>query len=124
WLPLAVLWLEQAAQRRSLVRATWAGAAFSLIILGSYPYVTLYAGLFIALWTFGKAAEVAGCFGGSSPTSRGCKLSVFGRWAAFGGWTALSGVALAAVQLLPSLEAASQATRSLGVAPSLEMFLG
>src|SRR5207244_4086139 len=49
WLPLVLLWLEQAIRRRSLVRATWAGAAFALIMLGTHPQMSFFAGLFIVL---------------------------------------------------------------------------
>ena len=33
WLPLVLLWLEKAMRERSLLFASWAGAAFALIIL-------------------------------------------------------------------------------------------
>lgn len=124
WLPLVLLFLEQAIRRRSLLRATWAGCAFSLVILGAYPYVTLYAGLFIALWTFGTALEEAGYLGGGGVHSRRRTLGAIGRWLALGAWTALVGVALGAVQLLPGLEAAGQASRSLGVDSYRDMLLG
>src|SRR5205823_2423147 len=50
---LVLLWFEQAINRRSFVRATWSGAAFAMIVLGTHPQMTLYAGLFVALWSFG-----------------------------------------------------------------------
>ncbi|HLN31854.1 MAG TPA: hypothetical protein VK395_29255 [Gemmataceae bacterium] len=53
WLPLVLLWLEQAVQRRSFLRATLAAFVFAGIVLGTHPQMTLYAGVFIALWTFG-----------------------------------------------------------------------
>jgi hypothetical protein len=122
WLPLVLLWLEQALRRRSLVRAAWAGAAFALFILCAYPYVTLYAGLYVALWSLGTALEQAGFFG-DGPRSRRRTWTALARWVGYGACTALVGVALGAVQLLPSLEAAPEATRSLGVAPSRQMFI-
>lgn len=106
WLPLVLLWLDQAIRRGSLLRATWAGAAFAAIVLGAYPYLTLYAGLFIALWTLGTALEQSGHYR---------TMTALVRWAGFGAWTALVAVALGAVQLLPSLEASANASRSVGV---------
>src|SRR5207253_10214258 len=53
WLPLVLLLLEQAIERRSVLKATWAGAIYALIVLGTHPQMTLYAGLFTALWTLG-----------------------------------------------------------------------
>src|SRR5438270_3860539 len=60
WLPLVLLWLEQAIRRGSLLRATWAGVAFALVVLAAHPQMTLYAGWFVALWTLGPALERAG----------------------------------------------------------------
>ncbi len=116
WLPLVLLWLEQAIERGSPVRAIWAGAAFALIVLGAYPYVTLYAGLFIALWTLGVVLD--GADRGVCPTGRGLI-----RWAGFGAWTALIAVALGAVQLLPGLEVAGEASRSAGVSVTRDTLL-
>lgn len=100
WLPLVLLLFEQAVARGSFVRATWAGVAFALLVLGTHPQWTFYSGLFVALWTL---ADV------SSPRQRSFL------WFLFGGWIALLAAALAAVQLLPTLEAAGQATRAAGV---------
>jgi hypothetical protein len=99
WLPLVLLWLEQAISQCSLRRATRAGAAFALIVLGAHPQLTFFAGLFIALWTAGSAETRT-------------------RWLAMGTWSALVAVALTAVQLLPALEAAPESTRAVGVTPS------
>jgi hypothetical protein len=123
WLPLVLLWLEQAIRRRSLVRAAWAGIAFALLTLGSFPYVTLYAGMFIALWTFGIALEDSGYLGGSGTRSRQRTGWAMARWAGFGGWTALVAVALSAVQLFPALEATGQASRSTGIGISLDFLM-
>ncbi len=114
WLPLVLLWLEQAIERGSLVRATWAGAAFALLVLGAYPYVTLYAGLFIALWTLGTA------FPDGLPVRPTKPLL---RWAGFGAWTALVAVALGAVQLLPGLEVSAEASRSAGIGVTRDTLL-
>src|SRR5439155_12742177 len=53
WLPLVLLLLERAIRRASLLLATWAGFIFALIVVGTHPQMTLYAGLFIPFWTFG-----------------------------------------------------------------------
>jgi hypothetical protein len=123
WLPLVLWGLERAIRRRSLMDATWAGAAYALIILGAYPYVTLYAGLFVALWTLGTALEEAGYLGHGTPGPRGATVRVLGRWAGLGAWTALVAVALGAVQLLPGLEFSAGASRSAGVGVSSEVLL-
>jgi hypothetical protein len=123
WLPLVLLWLEQAIRRRSLVRATWAGVAFALIVLGAFPYVTLYAGLFTALWTLGTALEDCGYLGGSGARSQLRTVLALSRWAGLGLWVALVAVALGAVQLLPGLESSAQSSRSAGVALSMEFIL-
>jgi hypothetical protein len=122
WLPLLLLWLERAIRQGRLLFATGAGAVFALFILKAYPYVTLYAGLFAGMWTLGSALEQAGYLGGVGPRSRRRTLIALARWLAYGGWTVVIGAALGAAQLLPSLEAAREATRSLGVAPSWNMF--
>jgi hypothetical protein len=118
WLPLILLWLEQAIARGSLLKATWAGGGYSLIILGAYPYVTLYSGLFIAVWTLGTAIEER-----TKDEERATSVRFFARWLGFGLWTALVAVGLGAVQLLPGLEASGLASRSTGVAVSTQMLL-
>jgi hypothetical protein len=127
WLPLVLLALDTAHRRPgfvSLLWASWAGAGFALFILGAFPYVTLYAGLFIALWSLGPALEQAGYLGGTAERSPQRTARALGRWLGLGAWTLLVGVGLGAVQLLPSLEAARQASRSLGVPVSSETLLG
>jgi hypothetical protein len=129
WLPLVLLFLERAVRHGSLRCATAAGLFFGLLALGTQPQWTFYAGLFLALWTLGTALECAGVWDGVLTTEAGspplwCVLrtacSVLGtpyfrRWLGWGAWTALLGGALAAVQFLPTLEAAAQSTRSAGV---------
>src|SRR5262249_23008286 len=110
WLPLVLLFLEQAIQRGSPVRATWAGAAFALIVLGAHPQLTLYAGVFVAVWTLG-------CVFASRPEDGpGAQRKRLWLWMGLGGWTVVVAAALSAVELLPALEAASEATRTGGVA--------
>lgn len=109
WLPLVVLALEGAIRAGRPLRAVAAGAVFALIILGAYPYMTLYAGLFVALWTLTPALDRAGFFGSPRVVSTPRALA---RWAGYGLLTVTVAVALSAVQLLPALEAARLTTRS------------
>jgi hypothetical protein len=121
WVPLALLFLERAIRRGSFLNATWAGAVFGLVALGTQPQWTFYAGIFLALWTLGTALFGEEPQSGSpahlitlSPRHL-VTLSRLARWLAFGAWAAFLAVALAAVQFLPTLEAAGQSTRSTGV---------
>src|SRR5262249_5016057 len=123
WLPLVLLWFEQALRRRNVFRATWAGAAFALIVVGAFPYVTLYAGLFIALWTLGTALEQSGYLGGRGARSWRRTAKALGRWAFLGTWMALIAVPLGAVQLLPALDVTAETSRSVGVGLSREFFM-
>ena len=59
WLPLVLLWLEDAIRKGSFRAATAAGAVFGLLILGTQPQWTFYAGLFIGAWSFGAVLERA-----------------------------------------------------------------
>jgi len=120
WLPLVLLWLEQAIQRRSLLRATLAAFVFAGIVLGTHPQMTLYAGMFIALWTLGcwwkqgatpDAPRAHANLNSADRTSPHFVL----RWLILGAWTALLAAALSAVQLLPALEAAPESSRAAGV---------
>ena len=107
WMPLVLLLLERAIRKGSVVWATLAGGAFALLVLGTGPQWTFYAGLFVGLWTLGVVGD-------------GSKRAL-ARWAAFGTWAALVALGLSAVQLLPTMEAASQATRSAGVGTDNEL---
>src|SRR5213078_176882 len=119
WLPLLLLFLEGAIRHRSWRRATAAGVVYGLMALGTQPQWTFYAGLFAALWTLGAALERAGFLdtdaGTESHDPAGKALLI---WLLCGVWTAGLAVALAAVQLLPTLEAARWSTRAAGVASS------
>jgi hypothetical protein len=55
WLPLVLLFLEQAIDRGSFVRASVAGVMFAFIVLGTHPQFTFYAGMFVAMWTLASA---------------------------------------------------------------------
>src|SRR5205807_2682553 len=106
---LVALCFERSLRRRSPGWAAAAGAALALLVLGTHPQWTLYAAVFLVAWTAGTALEGAG---GWRATAAG-----LARWAALGALTAATALALAAVQLLPTLEAAGQSCRHLmGVA--------
>lgn len=108
WLPWTLLGLDRANRTRSLLAATWSGVAFGLLALSAHPQLTLYSGMFIAIRTFPFAQDA-----GRSPNSR----SALARWVGFGLLTAVIGAAIAASQLLPSLESASLASRGIGGIP-------
>lgn len=113
WLPLCALFMERAI---ATGRARWAlaaGASFGLIVLGTHPQMTFYAGLFLALWTAGQALECAGLLDEVANLSRGRALA---RWLATGLVTVVVAVSLGAVELLPALEAAPLTTRGVGIA--------
>jgi hypothetical protein len=112
WLPLVLLLLERALRRRSLGWATAAGGAYGLLILGTAPQFTFYASLFVLLWTAGVLLEQIGWWGRSSDPRSWRALA---GWIGYGLWTALVGIGLAAVQLLPTLEAAGHSSRALGI---------
>jgi hypothetical protein len=115
WLPWALLLLEGAIRRHGFWCATAAGAVFALVVLGTHPQWTFYAALFLGLWTLGTALERAGVFG-DEPIDRWRLAGAVVRWVGYGAWAASLALALAAVQLLPTLEAAGLSTRAGGVA--------
>jgi hypothetical protein len=114
WLPLVLLLLEGAHRRGSAARAAAAGAVFALIVLGTHPQFTFYAGLFVALWLLGPALEQAGYLGAGGTRSWRRTAGAMGRWAAFGAVAGAVALGLSAVQLLPTLEAAAHTGRAAG----------
>lgn len=112
WLPFCVLFMERAILTGRLRWAMAAGGAFGLIALGTHPQITFYAGLFLALWTAGQALDSAGLFGSAGTASWQRSLV---RWLGTGLVTVVVACGLAAVELLPALEAAPFTTRGLGV---------
>jgi len=140
WLPLLLLGMSRAIRRRSLASATLAGVVLALIILGTQPQWTFYAGLFAAAWTLIPALEAAGYFarkrsedeGGEAGPDRGGEkgadpacaehppgrsgkivLTPFLRWLGVGLWVVLVGVGLSAIQLLPTAESTRYSTRGI-----------
>ena len=71
WLPLVLLGLERAIVSKTLpasfMWATFSGAVFGVLVLGCHPQATMYAGVFVALWSLGPALERAGLLG-NGPT--------------------------------------------------------
>jgi hypothetical protein len=110
WLPLAVFLLEPALTGGRLRFAAWAGAVFALVVLGSHPQLTFFAGLFLAAWTLPVALEMTGSLGYRSSTTRTIAVGL-GRWLWAVGSCFLVAASLAAVQLLPTLEAGRHTTR-------------
>jgi hypothetical protein len=124
WLPWAALGLHTAIRDRSPLAATWAGIAFGLLALSTHPQLTLYSGLFLAIWTFssvlpsGRSTDAlangtASAERGQTRTS-GLRLT---DWAVFGLLTAIVAGSLASVQLLPGFESTSLASRGVSGLP-------
>jgi hypothetical protein len=109
WLPLVLLGLEAAARDRRVWPAVGAGLAFTLLFLGTHPQWTLYAAVFAAVWTLGPAVgrvrEPAG------PPVAGRAARELGWWLGAGLLVGVVTASLAAVQLLPTLEASGESAR-------------
>ena len=106
WLPLVLLFFERSVSRRSFSEAVLAGALFALIVLGTHPQITLYAGLVAASWSFCVFRD----------THRDLPVRAWiSRWLLHGVLAAATAVILSAVQLLPSIEAAGESSRGIGV---------
>jgi len=120
WLPWALLCLDRAIRRCSLLWATGAGVCYALLVLGTQPQWAFYAGIFLVLSTLAPREDcglrIANC--GLKPAIR----NLSGRLA-LGIWAALVALALSAVQWLPTLEAAAYSTRADGV-PSEDVLAG
>jgi hypothetical protein len=121
WLPLVLLGLEGAIRRGSLGFAVLAAGAFALIVLGTHPQITLYVGLFVAVWTLAPALERAGYLGGEGPRSGRRTLAALGRWALAGGLVVTLAVGLSAVQLLPAMAAAGLSSRGSSALPGTKL---
>jgi hypothetical protein len=103
WLPLVLLCFDRSLRRRSVAWVVAAGMAMALLVLGTHPQWTLYACLFVAIWTSGTAL--------AGTRDRRTVSAGLARWAVTGLLTALIAVALAAIQLLPTLEATRYSCR-------------
>jgi hypothetical protein len=103
WLPLVLLCFDRSLRRHSLGWAAAAGAALALLMLGTHPQWIAYAGLFFVVWSLGTALEGA--------RDRHSIVRVLGRWLGLGALTTVFALALAAIQLLPTLEATRHSCR-------------
>lgn len=105
WLPLILHFFHRALSRGQIAWAVAAGAAYGVSILPGHIQMTLYLGLFLALyWVWGLASEA-------------WKGRLARRWPSLGRIaalpvTAIAAFGLAAVQLLPSLELTSLSIRA------------
>jgi hypothetical protein len=120
WVPLLMLLLEGAVRRNSWLRASGAGVVSALIVLGTQPQWTFYAGLLTVAWTFGVVLDQAA----TGPDSAKRLASAFLRWVMYGAWAAAIGLALCAIQLLPTAEAAGLSTRGASGVGSRELLMG
>ena len=111
WVPLVLLLLERSLGRGGFVVATWAGAVLALVILGSHPQFTFFAGILIVLWTLPPALEQAGVLARGGGSLRKTVLGL-GRWFGAFAWCSLVALALSAVQIIPALEAAGLTSRA------------
>ncbi|QEG28386.1 Bacterial membrane protein YfhO [Gemmata obscuriglobus] len=104
WLPLLLLLIERAIDRRGTRAVVWAGVPLALLGLGTHPQWAFYATVFAFVWTYRRDAR--------------------GRW--LGCWfgAAVVAAALMAVQLLPALESAQYSARSDGVDASGALGIG
>ncbi len=99
WLPLVLLAWERVIEGKGWLWGLVAGSAYALLTLSTQPQWTFYSGIFAGLWTLGAARE----------------HKQLGRWAGCGVLIVGMTVGLAAIQLLPTLEAAGQSSRASGV---------
>jgi len=106
WLPLVLLCVERAIQRRRWMWAVSGGVAYAFFVLGTHPQWTFYGSLLVGLWPLRLLTDVH------------IKRPLLVRWVAVEAVVVAVGVGLCAVQLLPTMEAAGQASRSRGMGQS------
>ncbi len=111
WLPMVLLVTEAALRQRSPMLATWAGALFALLALGTHPQWTLYSALFLAAWTLGGMPRWEGGIGTDPSQASSGNVRAGLVWIGLGTLGALVSLGVLAAQGLPALEAAGQATR-------------
>jgi len=108
WLPLVLLGYERFIRTGRVGGMLGGGVAFALLVLGTHPQWTFYAGLFVATWTVPAESS---------------RLNLR-RWLLGGIGIVLIAVLLCAVQLLPTLEASRQSSRTVGLAASQSLVAG
>jgi hypothetical protein len=106
WLPLILLCVERAIQRRRWIWAVGGGVAYALFVLGTHPQWTFYGSLLVGLWPLRLLTDVH------------IKRPLLVRWLAVEGIVVTVGLGLCAVQLLPTFEAAVEASRAKGMGQS------
>jgi hypothetical protein len=121
WLPLLLLWLEQAIMRGCVLRAIAAGVVFACIILGTHPQLTFYTAIFAGVWVAGIAPAAGQETATLADKPRPATLRRFAWVSAILGTVA--GL-LAAVQIWPAMEATAASSRTLGVGVSSSTLLG
>ncbi|MFO0804176.1 MAG: hypothetical protein U0791_13775 [Gemmataceae bacterium] len=104
WLPLVLLGLES----RRFAGKLGGAVAFAMLILGTHPQWTFYAGLFAAAWTLPRERTRANLL----------------QWAIGGAGLVLVATLLAAVQLLPTWEASRWSTRTSGLQSTQSLTAG
>jgi len=121
WLPLAVLYAERMFSRRQARWAISLGVVLAMMVLGGEPQMAYHAGLLAALyalldwWQRRRAVDDA-------PAQQAIgSIVARSRWALLG-LAAASGLALAAVQVLPTLELARLSGRGDAAASHDEIY--
>ncbi len=112
WLPWVLLGLHRAVTGRGLVAATWAGVAFGMLALGTHPQLTLYCGIFAAIWTLPFALEVARHRGWSAGMDRLTCLDDGSGRVGRPGWPGRPRLATAGSRTMPSLPSGGLTDRS------------
>ncbi|QDU19071.1 YfhO family protein [Urbifossiella limnaea] len=106
WLPLVLVGLERGTRTGGVGPVLGTGAALALMILGTHPQWTFYAGVFAAFWTL--------------PLDR----AALRRWLLTGVGAVVVALGLTAVQLLPTIEAAGLSARQAGLTSTEALRVG
>jgi hypothetical protein len=123
WLPFVLLYLQRAMRQRSVTAATIAALFYALLVWTLHPQIAFYAGLFIGLWLMRTAYE-EGYLGGTAPVSSAGALRAVGICIGLGLWTAVLGIALAGMYLLPAFTSTEGSTRGAGISAADLLELG
>jgi hypothetical protein len=110
WLPAVILAFDCALAGSVVKYAALGSVAFALLVLGGDPQQALMAGLILAL------------IGGAHVLASADRVRTLGRAAAAGGIICGLGLALAAVQVLPTWEASHRTERAFGVGAEAAWF--
>ncbi|MCS6860178.1 MAG: YfhO family protein [Abditibacteriales bacterium] len=124
WLPLLFLLAQRAVEERSYLWTVGVGVALCLQILAGYPGITYYTCVGLALWWIALSLRQALAKAraenseGEAEVGRGMSIGMMfrhllGSWT-LGGYAVMVALALAAFQILPTLETAAQSMREGG----------